>query len=44
MSGENKVTVAQGADGKIDDAKVPTANIVPKNGINHVLDTVRVPE
>ena len=44
MSGDNKLTVALGADVKIDDAKVTMANIVTKNGIIHVIDTVLVPE
>jgi transforming growth factor-beta-induced protein len=43
-SGDNKITVALGADVTIDDAKVTTANIVTKNGIIHVIDTVLVPE
>ena len=44
LSGDNKVTVALGADVKIDDAKVTMANIVTKNGIIHVIDKVLVPE
>jgi transforming growth factor-beta-induced protein len=43
-SGDNEVTVALGADVTIDDAKVTMANIVTKNGIIHVIDTVLVPE
>jgi uncharacterized surface protein with fasciclin (FAS1) repeats len=44
LSADNKVTVALGADVEIDDAKVTMANIVTKNGVIHVIDSVLVPE
>ena len=37
------VTVDLSAGAKINDAKVTTANVLAKNGVIHVIDTVLVP-